>query len=169
MSVIFLLRVSTCSFIEGRWLQSVPRHTLHPCQSSPQRSSHEICVRAYCRRQRQSMTWIWTGWKAAFSDNKGLWRRSSECEDRERERETTAAAIRSPNPDLKWSNLHWATSQCRKKDVVYQRWRSSLALSKWIASGWIMNPWSTVGVFGLVSAECSGNRALRIVVPGTHW
>ncbi len=80
-----------------------------------------------------------------------------------------AAASRSHSPDLKWSNLHRATSQCRKKDVIYQRRRSTLALSKWIASGWIMNPWSTVGVSGLVSAECSGNRALRIVVHETLW
>lgn len=159
-------RLSTCPFIESRWFQPVPRHTLHPRQSDPQRSPHQNRVRAYRRRQTQSMTCIRTRPKAAFSDNKGLWRRSSECEGRERE---TAAASRSPNPDLKWSNLQWATSQHRKKDVVYQRWRSTLALSKWIASGWIMNPWSTVGVFALVSAECSGNRALRIVVPGTRW
>lgn len=53
---IFLLRVSTCSLTEGRWFQSVSRHTLHPCQSDPQRSSHQKCVWAYGHRQRQSMT-----------------------------------------------------------------------------------------------------------------
>lgn len=148
---VFLLRLSTCSLIEGRWFQSVPRHSLHPCQSGLQRSSHQKCVRAYCHCQRQGMTCIWTRWRAAFSDNKGLWR-SSECEQRE------SAASRSPSPDLKWSNLH-----CRRKDVVYQRWRRALALSKWIASGWIMNPWYTVGVSGLVSAECSGNRTQRFM------
>lgn len=84
-NVLFLLRLSTCAFIESRWFQSVPRHTLHPCQSDPQRSPHQNCVWAYCHCQRQSMTCIWTRWKAAFSDNKGLWKRSSESEQREGE------------------------------------------------------------------------------------
>lgn len=109
--------------------------------------------------------------KLHFLTTKGFWKMSFEYEERERERENAAAAAaasQSPSPDLKWSNLHRATSQCRKKDVVYQRWSSALALSKWIASGCIMNPWSTVGVFGPVSAECTGNRALRTVVHETH-
>lgn len=164
-NILFLPRLSTCSFIEGRWFQSVPQHTLHPCQSDPQRSSHQNCVRAYSPCQTQGMTCIWTRWKAAFSDNKGLWKRSSECEQRET---AAVAASRSHSLDLKWSNLHWATSQCRREDVVYQRWRSMLALNKWIASGWIMNPWYTVRVSGLVSAECSRNKALRIVVHEIH-
>lgn len=50
---IFLFRVSTCSFIEGRWLQSVPRNAFHPCQSDPQRSSHQKRVGAHCNGQRQ--------------------------------------------------------------------------------------------------------------------
>lgn len=41
------LRLSTCSLTEGRWFQSVPCHTLHPCQSDPQRSYHQNCVWAY--------------------------------------------------------------------------------------------------------------------------
>lgn len=81
---VFLLRLSSCSFIEGRWLQSVPRHTLHPCQSDPQRGSHQDCVWAYGHCQRQGMTCIWTKWEAAFFDNKELWKRSSECEQRDR-------------------------------------------------------------------------------------
>lgn len=78
-----------------------------------------------------------------------------------RRREKSAAASQFHSSDLKWSNLHWATSQRRKEDVIYQRWRSAPALSKWIASGWIMNPWCTVGVFALVSAVCSGKEE--------HW
>lgn len=50
---VFLFRVSTCSLIEGRWLQSVPRNAFHPCQSDPQRSSHQERVRAHCNGQRQ--------------------------------------------------------------------------------------------------------------------
>lgn len=50
---IFPFRVSTCSFIEGRWLQSVPRNAFHPCQSDPQRSSHQERVGAHRNGQRQ--------------------------------------------------------------------------------------------------------------------
>lgn len=49
----FLFRVSTCSFTQGRWLQSVPCNAFHPCQSDPQRSSHQERVRAHCNGQRQ--------------------------------------------------------------------------------------------------------------------
>lgn len=53
MITTFLFRLSTRSLIEGRWLQSVPRNAFHPCQSDPQRSSHQERVGAPCNSQRQ--------------------------------------------------------------------------------------------------------------------
>lgn len=77
-----------------------------------------------------------------------------------RERESSAvAASRLPRPDFQV--VQFARSRYRRRAVVFQRRGSTLALSKWIGCGWIMNPWWTVG--DLVRAQWSGNRVRRIV------
>ncbi len=164
MPVLFFLRVSTCSFIEGRWFQSVPCHTLHPCQSDPQRSPHQNCVRANGRGQTQGVTRIWTRWKAAFSDNKRLWKRRSECEQKERDYCRCQPVVHFRPQVVEFTMSHFSVQEerCRLSEM-----KTLLANEMPCAGWWIHDALREYLVLSVLRG--SGNRALGTVVPATHW
>lgn len=122
---IFLFRVSTCSFIEGRWLQSVPCNAFHPCQSDPQRSSHQERVRAHCNGQRKK------AWRA--SENSRILRHKKGPLEklRSEERKSLLPPAASPVQNSSGPFLH-------RDPLTNAVWGGSMPFTRYEAACWLL-------------------------------